>query len=257
MAARRATRPCGPLGPRGLPSAARGTTRLFRAGAWKAGRARRAPCPRASLGWAEVIWPSLPPARYPRARGAQFHYIHAELIFFHVFFANMAPRTKRLAQKHPRHDREPTPPPAVEFPNPVDQERFERLQTLKIGQSRYIDWDALEAIGLDEEVRELVRVGGWDRLFAIQEPVRRDTTLEVLALFSFDHDAVDTSFDTEDAICFRAFGQPHGMSLTQFSIYLGLYDQDYTDTIDYTQLLTNYPQDLTPAQVSHDLCGGR
>ncbi|XP_039146789.1 uncharacterized protein LOC120284030 [Dioscorea cayenensis subsp. rotundata] len=54
------------------------------------------------------------------------------------FKVDMAPRTKRLAQKRPRHDREPTPPSAVEFPDPVHQQRFDRLQNLKIGQSQFI-----------------------------------------------------------------------------------------------------------------------
>lgn len=79
----------------------------------------------------------------------------------------------------------------------------------------------------------------------MQEPVRRDITLEALASFSFDHAMANTNFDTEDTIHFRALIQPHGMSLTQFLMYLGVYDQDYTNTIEYIKLLTDYPHDLT------------
>lgn len=74
--------------------------------------------------------------------------------------------------------------------------------------------------------------------------------MEVLTSFSFDRDAADANFDTKDTVHFSPFSQPHGMSLTQFSIYLGLYDQDYADTIEYIELLTDYPHDLTPGQVS-------
>lgn len=72
----------------------------------------------------------------------------------------MEPRTKKVTQKHPRHDAGPTPPLEMEFTESKHQERFKCLQKLKLGQSHYIDWDSLGEIILVDEVREFVDVGG-------------------------------------------------------------------------------------------------
>lgn len=45
------------------------------------------------------------------------------------------------------------------------------------------------------------------------------------------------------------------MSLTQFAVLLELYDEDYEDTMEYTQLFTDFPPGLTPSLVFHDLYG--
>lgn len=47
--------------------------------------------------------------------------IHAELTSFNVFFASMAPQTKKFAQKCPCQDSDPTPPKEVEFTDPIHQ----------------------------------------------------------------------------------------------------------------------------------------
>lgn len=86
-------------------------------------------------------------------------------------------------------------------------------------------------------------MGGWDRLLTICDLVRWDITLEVLALFSLDR--LDTDFDKENTIHFRDFGWPHGMSLTQFAVLFDLSDEDYVDTVEYTQLFNDYPPGLT------------
>lgn len=64
---------------------------------------------------------------------------------------------------------------------------------------------------------------------------------------------VDTDFDKEDIVWFLAFGPPHGMSLTQFALLLGLYDEDYISTVEHAQLPTDYPTGITPSQVFHNL----
>ena len=167
----------------------------------------------------------------------------------------MAPRTKKVAHKRSRQDRDTTPAPDVEFTDTTHQHRFERLSNLKFGQSRYICWETLDAIGLTDEVRGLVQVGGWERLLSIHDAVRRDITLEVLTTFSYSRERPDASFDTENVVRFRAFGVFHGMSLTQFAMTLGLYDQDFIDSPDYQELWTDFPPDVTPGQIYHDLCG--
>jgi len=47
------------------------------------------------------------------------------------------------------------------------------------------------------------------------------------------------------------------MSVTQFSVRLGLYEEAFTQTEDYEQLPTDYPGSLTPQRVYRALCGGR
>lgn len=46
------------------------------------------------------------------------------------------------------------------------------------------------------------------------------------------------------------------MSLSQFVVMLGMYDEDYVGTEEYAQLPTNYPRSLTPSLVFRNLCGG-
>jgi len=95
-----------------------------------------------------------------------------------------------------------------------------------------------------EEVNRLLEVGSWRRLMMIREPVIRSLTLEVLATFEFDRDY--SSFSDAETIQFRVFGQMHGMSVTQFLVRLGLYDEAFTKTEDYEHLPTDYPGSLTP-----------
>ncbi|WP_375673400.1 hypothetical protein, partial [Bartonella sp. CL25QHWL] len=101
----------------------------------------------------------------------------------------------------------------------------------------------------------MVQVGGWERLLSIHDAVRRDITLEVLTTFTYSRERPDASFDTENVVRFRVLGVFHGMSLTQFAMTLGLYDQDFIDSPDYQELWTDFPPGVTPGQIYHDLCG--
>lgn len=49
------------------------------------------------------------------------HQIHAELNSFDVLLTGIAPRTKKVAHKRLRQDRDPTPPPETEFIEPEHQ----------------------------------------------------------------------------------------------------------------------------------------
>lgn len=133
------------------------------------------------------------------------HWIHTEITFFNALLASMARRTKKVAQKHPRHDRVLTPPPEIELTELEHQWRFDHLLKLKFGQSCHLNWDTLKEIRLANEVRDLVDVVSWDRLLTIRSPVWWDVTLEVLSSFFFDHSMADTDFDKEDTIWFQAF----------------------------------------------------
>lgn len=66
----------------------------------------------------------------------------------------------------------------------------------------------------------------------------------MLALFELDQSY--TSLSHEDMIRFRTFRQYHSISLMQFLLSLGLYDDDFIHNKEYTQLLTDYPPVVIP-----------
>lgn len=137
------------------------------------------------------------------------------MIFFSNFY-RIAPRSKKLLSKRPR---EPSPE-QLEFVILEHQVHFVRLSKLKFGQTWFSDLRALREIQLGEEmadeVEELLSEGSWWRLLPIREPTICMLTLEVLASFEFDQSY--SSFSSIDAIQFRAFGQYHNMSVTQFAV---------------------------------------
>lgn len=95
-----------------------------------------------------------------------------------------------------------------------------------------------------DQVEELLSMGSWRGLLSIQEPAIPMLTLEVLALFEFDRPY--NTFSNINTIQFRVFSEYYSMSVTQFSIRLGLYDEAYNDTEENDQLPTYYPGSVTP-----------
>ncbi|WP_375678257.1 hypothetical protein, partial [Bartonella sp. AP72JLCBS] len=77
------------------------------------------------------------------------------------------------------------------------QERFERLEKLKFGQSRIPDLVTLRTAEwgdvVADEIEGLLAVGNWQRLLYIRDPAIRTLTLEVLASFEFDRSYRDLS----------------------------------------------------------------
>jgi len=94
-------------------------------------------------------------------------------------------------------------------------------------------------VGLEEEVRQLVSVGAWRQLFMITDTSYEQLALEVLSTFEMFRGVI--AFHQNDFIQFQAFGAMHKMSLTEFSIHLGLYNADFTRTPEYDALLTSRP----------------
>lgn len=109
----------------------------------------------------------------------------------------------------------------------------------------------MRAEEIADEVRELITVGGWNWLLYIKNLDFRDLILEVLALFDFDRSHND--YKQDDAIQFRAFGQYYSMSLTQFSVTLGLYARNSStwSTLSYHPI--THPE--WPNRVFRMLCG--
>lgn len=79
--------------------------------------------------------------------------------------------------------------------------------------------------------------------------------LEVLAAFKISHGIVE--FYQVDFIKFQTFDAVHRMSLTNFSVQLGLYDVEFTQTLAYNALLISRPiaqsQEVTWRRLSTDL----
>lgn len=71
---------------------------------------------------------------------------------------------------------------------------------------------------------------------------------------SFEFNRAYNSIFNIDAIQFRAFREYHSMSVTQFSILVGLYDEAFTNTKEYEQLPMDYPSSLTPQRAQKALC---
>ncbi len=160
----------------------------------------------------------------------------------------MAPRTKKSAGKRPREQSPEADDP--QFHIPEHQARCRRLSGLRFGQTRYMDLSLIRSLQLGDtaadEIEDLVSVGSWRQLLTIRDPATRLLTPEVLSSFEYDR---------EDASEFRALGEHFHLSLAQFSIRLGLYEEAYTTTEEYRQLPTDYPGTLTPQQVFGILCG--
>lgn len=104
-----------------------------------------------------------------------------------------------------------------------------------------------------DEVEELLAMASWRQLLSIREPAICMLTLEVLASFEFDRSY--SSFSSNNAIQFCAFGQYHNISVTQFSVQLGLCNEAFSDTEEYEQLSTDYLGSLTPQHAYRALCG--
>lgn len=104
-----------------------------------------------------------------------------------------------------------------------------------------------------DDVEKLPSVGNWWHLLSIKKLAIHMLRLKMLASFEFDRSY--NSFSSIDAIQFCAFGQYHSMSITQFSVKLGLYYDPYIDTKEYEQLSTDYRASLTPQCAYRALCG--
>ncbi|KAH7659753.1 hypothetical protein IHE45_16G050900 [Dioscorea alata] len=167
----------------------------------------------------------------------------------------MSSRPRKSTGKRPR---EPTPPPTeTEFSITEHQVRFERLSGLRFGKTRYLDLSIVRSIqggdSVADEIGELLSVGSWERLMVIRDSVIRPFTLEVLASFEFDRGY--SSFTEGTTVQFRALGRHYSLSMSQFSIGMGLYEEAFTETEEYSLLPTDYPGTVTPQQAYSRLCG--
>lgn len=75
------------------------------------------------------------------------------------------------------------------------------------------------------------------QLLQVTENTYKQLVLKVLATFEISWGSI--AFHHTDFIQFQAFSLMHRMSLTHFSIWLGLYDIEFTRTPAYDALVTS------------------
>ncbi|XP_039118260.1 uncharacterized protein LOC120254177 [Dioscorea cayenensis subsp. rotundata] len=139
--------------------------------------------------------------------------------------------------------------PSLDFSDKAQLKRYERLSTRQFGDLRTLDYAVLESIGLAERVRQLLSVGAWDKFFSVQETVYREIVLEFLATFDFDlTQLTQINMSSSKVIQFRAYGVQYQMSVTEFSIALGLYELEFTRTFEYSNLFLELPVHITPSE---------
>lgn len=81
----------------------------------------------------------------------------------------------------------------------------------------------------------MLSMGAWRQLFLITDNTCKKLALKVLATFELSRGTM--SFHRADIIQFQVFNTLLRMSLTEFSIQLGLYDIEFTQTPAYGPLL--------------------
>lgn len=77
----------------------------------------------------------------------------------------------------------PTVPIIPLFMAPHFWEWYDRLVTKWFTQSRTIDWQVLEYMGIATEMWPMVDFWEWNQLLSIEEPFYHDVTLEMLSTF--------------------------------------------------------------------------
>ena len=158
-------------------------------------------------------------------------------------------RGESSQSRQPRQDASPPRPPSarhlmLRFTDPAHVERFNTLRAKPFEGCSYIDWAVLQSVDLDQEVRELISTGAWPILFDIRDEAYKELTLEVLSTFEIH--GKQRGMDIPDLIQFRVMGELRQMSYTQFSIYMGLYAEEFVYTPEYSQLATRFPRDSPP-----------
>ena len=138
-----------------------------------------------------------------------------------------------------------SPHPLLVFTNPDQQVTFRALSSLSIEPNRYIDFDALEVIGIADEVRDLIENVGWGRFVDIREDVHYELLLEFLCTLDFQKEYI--SVLRPGVINFKLGGRRHQMSVAEFGVALGVYSEPYIRSTAYTNALVDFPSDEMPA----------
>ncbi|XP_039135232.1 uncharacterized protein LOC120272467 [Dioscorea cayenensis subsp. rotundata] len=153
---------------------------------------------------------------------------------------------KRVASKRPRCDMAPIGEP--NFDCPQQKARYACLKTKPFGVMHTIEWNDLEAIGLDEEALGLTSYDGWDKVLSISEPAYRELTLEVLSTIELIRPS---------RVSFQAFGVRCTLTNTQLGCFLGLYSEEVAQTPTFCGLPTDFPSKVTYTKFWNNILGRR
>lgn len=154
--------------------------------------------------------------------------------------ASMGPMKKiRGEGSRTRPTSSPSPAPAeITFSTQCFWEWYNHLKMKQCGQFHTVDWQVLEHLGLDEEIKGFFSTWGWTRLFDITEDKYKVATLELLSTIEMNLHL--TSFDRAGSIWFQLFGVQRTLSYVKFALLLGLYDSEFFTTPAYDQFLIGY-----------------
>lgn len=85
-------------------------------------------------------------------------------------------------------------------------------------------------------MQQLLSAVAWRQLFQITNNTYEQKAIKVSSTFEMSRDTIN--LHNANFIQFQDFGALHGMSLTEFSIHLGLYDAEFICISTYEALLT-------------------
>lgn len=103
----------------------------------------------------------------------------------------------------------------IQFGDDRQEEKNEKLVHRKIVPIRYVDWETLETLELEDNVRALLQVVGWDNFMANQSNTYVGLTLEFLSSFIF-HEDRSNLYNPNHYMTFRLFNTEYQLSLTKF-----------------------------------------
>lgn len=141
----------------------------------------------------------------------------------------------------------------MDFSSEAHKERYAFLSKLPVNGNRYIDYNDLALVGLKVEVKRLVDGIGWDYFIHIREPKVKELLLEFLTTFEF-FKMPRIDYDWEDSIVFRLGGIIHHMSISEFKVNCGFYDEDILETDQYISSIFWFHEDtMFPNKFWHSI----
>nr|GEV06434.1 hypothetical protein [Tanacetum cinerariifolium] len=118
-------------------------------------------------------------------------------------------------------------------------ERLSKLQ--EIAMPRVANWNMLYVYNFDETLKELMKFEyhhsdgdvfvdySWERALSIKGDVYSEWCLEFFSTMYFERGVDRTKLMTEKCIWFRLCGRDHVLTLLEFAVLLGLYEESELD----------------------------
>ncbi|KAM0055000.1 hypothetical protein Hdeb2414_s0006g00201051 [Helianthus debilis subsp. tardiflorus] len=118
--------------------------------------------------------------------------------------------------------------------------RCARLRTIPIGEHVGIDWELLSTLGEIERARQIVGLDTpWSRLFELaMEDSYPELTVEFCSTFTYaphPTDYVEDPYFPVHEVTFRLAGQQFEMSVREFAVHTGSYDDGQADAYQFLE----------------------